>query len=119
MRSTRSWRIRILALAWPFALVITLAVNPVAHAGTPGGLETKVRLGGPVPVKGDEAAPAATSAIVQSSEAEPAAGSRQVSLPKGDQTRASQEAWVWQCEPTTSGAVQNPNAVCDNIVALR
>ena len=106
-------------MAWPAALVITLAVNPVAHAGTPGGLETKVRLGGPVPVKGDEAAPAATSAIVQSSEAGPAAASWQASMPKGDQTRASQEAWVWQCEPTASGAVQNPNAACDNFVALR
>ena len=119
MRSTSSWRIRILALAWPAALVITLAVAPAAHAGTPGGLETKVKLGGPVPVKGDEAALAATSAIVQSSAAEPAAARGQASLPKGDQTRASQEAWVWQCEPTTSGAEQNPNAVCDNIVALR
>jgi hypothetical protein len=119
MCSTRSWYIRIPALVWPVALVITLAVNPAAQAGTTGGLETKLRLGGPVPVKGDEAAPAASSAIVQSSEAGPAAASRQASLPKGDQTRASQEAWVWQCEPTTSGAVQNPNAVCDNIVALR
>ena len=119
MQNRRSWRIRILALAWPAALVITLAVNPVAHGGTPGEFETKLRLGGPVPVKGDEAAPAATSAIVQSSAGEPAAASRQASLPKGDQTRASQEAWVWQCEPTTSRAEQNPNPVCDNIVALR
>ncbi len=106
-------------MAWPAAIVIALAVNPVAQAGTTGGFETKLRLGGPVPVKGDEAAPAATSAIVQSSEAEPAAASRQVSLPKGDASRASQEAWVWQCDPTASVAVQNPNAVCDNIVALR
>ncbi len=119
MRSTRSWRVRILALAWPVALVIALAVNPASHAGTPGGLETKLRLGGPVPVKGDEAAPAASSAIVQSSEAEPAAASRQVSLPKGDASRASQEAWVWQCEPTASGAVQNPSAACGNLVVLR
>ena len=47
MRSTRSWRIRIIALAWPVALVIALAVNPAAQAGTPGGLGDEVEAGRP------------------------------------------------------------------------
>ena len=69
MQSRRSWRIRVLALAWPAALVITLAVNPAAQAGTTGALETKLRLGGPVPVRNEPTKSAPTSAIVKSKEA--------------------------------------------------
>jgi hypothetical protein len=43
MQSRRVWRIRILALAWPAALVVALVIKPAAQAGTTDALETKLR----------------------------------------------------------------------------
>ncbi len=54
MQNRRAWRTKILAMAWPAALIVALAVNPAAQAGTTGAVETKLWRGGPVPVKGDD-----------------------------------------------------------------
>jgi hypothetical protein len=119
MQSRRFWHIRILALAWPAALVITLAANPAAQAGTTGKLETKLRLGGPVPVKSEPTKSAAPSAIVKSKEAKPAASSQQAPQPQGDPPLFVSDAWVWRCEPTALVAVWSPKALCEDFVALR
>ena len=119
MRSTRSSRITILSLAWSAALIVTLAVNPAAQSGTTGALETKLRLGGPVPVKSEPTKSAATSAIVKTEEAAPAATSQQATQPQGDPPLLVLDAWVWRCDPTALVAVWSPQALCEDFVALR
>ena len=111
--------IRILALAWPVVLVITLAVNPAAQAGTTGRLETKLRSGGPVPVKSESTKSAAPSAIIKSKDAKPVASSQQAPQPQGDPPLLLSDAWVWRCEPTALVAVWSPKALCEDFVALR
>jgi hypothetical protein len=119
MQKRRSWQTRILALAWPAALMITVAVNPAAQAGTAGALETKLRLGGPVPVKSEPTKSAAISAIVKTDEAAPAATSQQAMQPHGDPHLLVLDAWVWRCDPTALVALWSPNALCEDFVALR
>jgi hypothetical protein len=119
MQKRRSWQTRILALAWPAALMITVAVNPAAQAGTTGALETKLRLGGPVPVKSEPTKSAATSAIVKSDDAAPAVTSPQAPQPQGDPPLLVLDAWVWRCDPTAMVAVWSPKALCEDFVALR
>lgn len=119
MQRRRSWQTRILALAWPAALAIALAANPAAQAGPTGELETKLRLGGPVPVKSEPTKSAATSAIVKTEEAAPAATSQQATQPQGDPPLLVLDAWVWRCDPTALVAVWSPKALCEDFVALR
>jgi hypothetical protein len=119
MQGRRSWGIRILALVWPAALAITLLANPAVQAGATGALETKLRLGGPVPVRGEEMTDATTSAIVKSKEAEPAASSHQAPQPQGDLPWLVLDAWVWRCDPTALVAAWSPKALCEDFVALR
>jgi len=119
MRGIRSWRASILALAWPAVLAVTLVVNPGVQAGTTGALETKLRLGGPVPVKSEPTKSGAASPIVESKEIKPAATSQVASQPKGDPPLLVLDAWVWRCDPTAHVAVWSPKALCEDFVVLR
>ena len=119
MQSKRSRRIRILALVWPAALAVTLVVNPGVQAGTTGALETKLRLGGPVPVKSEPTKSGAASPIVESKEVKPVASSPKASQPKGDPPLLVQDAWVWRCDPTAHVAVWSSKALCEDFVVLR
>lgn len=119
MRSTRSSRISILAWVWPAALAVTLVVNPAVQAGTTGALETKLRLGGPVPVKNEPTKSGTTSAIVESKKSTPVASSQVASQPKGDPPLLVSDAWVWRCDPTAHVAVWSPKALCEDFAVLR
>ena len=102
MQSRRAWRIQDSGVGMAGSTRDYFGCKPRRTGRNDRRIGDEAKVGGPVPVIGDRTKSAATSAIVKSKEAKPAASSQQAPQPQGDPHLLVSDACVLRCEPTPS-----------------